>query len=189
GIDILTIYNPLPRFERNKDCPDCKTKGERALLQQFFKEWSEAIRKQHPKVKLGAVFPAGDAFYRDISKHLDVYCPFCSIIAPVGKESCGPGAMRRVASQMRSFQKRGSVIPLVKLYWRQATRNTTEDILHAMTEAKEERLDGFFLWYYSLLTGDLDRATSFPLPEYDLERICEKFRELAGKPTKRKKRR
>ncbi|MHC4549264.1 MAG: hypothetical protein ACYTEZ_10855 [Planctomycetota bacterium] len=188
GIDILTIYNPLPRFERNRDCRACRKKGERALLQQFFAEWSAAIRKRHPKVKLGAVFPAGEAFYRDISKYLDVFSPFCSVIAPAGKESCGPGVMKEVAGQMRALQKRGPVIPLVKLYWREATRNTTADILHAMAEAQEERLDGFYLWYYSLLTGDLDRATSFKLPEYDLEKICERFRELAGKEKKKKKR-
>ena len=152
-------------------------------------EWSKAIRKKHPKVKLGAVFPAGEAFYRDICEHLDVLAPFCSIIAPAGKESCGPGVMKKVAADMRSFRKKAPVIPLVKLYWKQATRNTTEDILHAMDEAEAEGLDGFFLWYYSLLSGDVGRSTSFELPEYDLDRILEKFRELAAREKGKKKRR
>jgi len=188
GFDILTVYNPLPRFERNRNCPKCKKKGERALLVEFFKEWSRVLRKKHPGVKLGAVFPADASLYRSLKGSLDMFCPFCSLIAPRGKESCGPGVMKKVAGQMKSLRKIGPVIPLVKLYWKQATRNTTGDILHAMDEAKQCGLDGFFLWYRSLITGDVARVTSFKLPQYDLEKICEKYRELAGVRPRKKRR-
>jgi len=188
GIDILTLYNPLPRFERNKDCPNCKKQGEQKLLKAFFEEWAAAIRKKHPKVKLGAVFPAGMSLYRSLRPSIDVFCPFCSVIAPAGQASAGPGIMKKLAGQMRPLRKHGPVIPLVKLYWKQATRNTTEDILHVMDEAKRHGTDGFFLWYYTLLTGELDRMTrSFKLPEYDLKRIEEKFRELAGERPRQKR--
>lgn len=181
--DILTIYNPLPTFERNKNCRPCKKAGSRMLLKRFFEEWSTAIRKRHPRVKLGAVFPADPSLYRALAKHLDVFCPFCSLIAPEGETACGPGVMKRVARDMRALRKVGPVIPLVKLYWKQATRNTTDDILHAMSEAKRERLDGFFLWYRTLLTGDVARNVRFPLPTYDLEKIEERYRALT--PPKR----
>jgi hypothetical protein len=187
GIDILTLYNPLPQFERNRDCRECRKRGDAALLRDFFKEWSAAIRKKHPKVKLGAVFPADAGLYRNLTDSLDVFCPFCSIIAPAGQASTGPGVMKKVAEQMKSLRKLGPVIPLVKLYWKQETRNTTEDILHAMDEARQHGLDGFFLWYRALLTGELDRMTpAFELPAYDLDRICAKYRELAGERPRRR---
>ncbi|MFQ5504760.1 MAG: hypothetical protein ACE5F1_08200 [Planctomycetota bacterium] len=179
-IDILTVYNPLPAFERNKDCASCKKAGPDALLEGFFEEWSEAIRKKHRKVKLGAVFPANAGTYRRLAPYLDVFVPFCSLIAGRGRTECGPGVMKAMARQMKPVRKLRPVIPLVKLYWKQATRNSTADILHAMDEARSEKLGGFFLWYRSLLTGEVAKATRYELPDYDLDAICDKYRELGG---------
>ena len=187
--DILTIYNPMPRFERNKHCERCKKIGENKLLQIFFEEWSTAIRKKHPRVKLGATFVASPALYRSLEKYLDVFTPFCSLIAAKGKTEAGPGHMKRVASSLRPLIKKRPIIPLVKLYWKQETRNSTADILSAMDEAKAQGLAGFFLWYRSLLTGDVAKRVKFKLPEYDMDAIVDKYRELAGEKRRRHKNR
>ena len=63
-----------------------------------------------------------------------------------------------------------------------------EEAVGVVPHEGQKGLDGFFLWYRSLITGDVARVTSFKLPQYDLEKICEKYRELAGVRPRKKRR-
>lgn len=136
AIDNIILYN----LRATCRCTRCaRGKGARHAT-DFVRACRRVWAKVRPEVRIGHV---GGAL--EHAAALDFFSPFLSVNRNANDQPVAiEPAVKRLAS-LRPAKK--PFVPLVKVCWASATRNTTEDVIAALRSCEKHDL-GFLLWYY-----------------------------------------
>ncbi len=159
SIRQILLYNLVPSCR----CPDCRDGGASRFTVKFLDRCRERWARPGPPVQIGHV-GAGDEYITAV----DFFCPFLCVNRT---EENSDDFARTVARllRLRADHKNTAMIPLLKVYWADETRNSSEDITRAIKACNAART-GFILWYYEWVFHSPDHR-------YDREAIIRAMKE------------
>ncbi|MBN2489687.1 MAG: DNRLRE domain-containing protein [Planctomycetes bacterium] len=138
SLDRILLYN----VRASCACEQCRGPRGREHVGAFFAACRARWDRIRPGVRIGHVdveLAQADRF--------DFLCPFLAVNRAAADR---PVEAERLVEQTLALRARARgkpVLPLVKICWADATRNTTEDVVNIVRKARERKL-GFLLWYY-----------------------------------------
>ncbi|MHC5038523.1 MAG: DNRLRE domain-containing protein [Planctomycetota bacterium] len=138
SIRHMMLYNVLPTCH----CEKCSGGEGAKHVASFFSTCRTRWKKIRPQMRLGHVCSLFEP-----AEHIDFFCPFFSVQRNADDR---PVEADRQAAQMKTLREKVKdkpFIPLAKICWSSATKNTTEDVVNTILSCGRNDV-GFLLWYY-----------------------------------------
>jgi hypothetical protein len=156
SISRIILYN----VRASCACRACRGGRGRTHVGKFFATCRKRWKKIRAGVRIGHV-----AMGLDHADRIDFFCPFLIVNRRSPSEPVDIDRLIRQAATLRERARGKPVVPLAKICWASATRNTTEDVVRTIQSAGKARL-GFLMWYYGWIFHSTDGR-------YDPEPIVE----------------